>query len=89
MLAIFRSLFFGDGFAHKFTVQGHLEKWHSVILCHVGDALDVELEDRIFEEEVDIFQIGLDILGERCATLCVEVVFNLDLAVLEDLGVTL
>ena len=79
----------GDGFPNEFPVHGDLEKRCSVVFGHVGDALDVELEPCILEKEVDVFQVSLDVFGERGTAFGVEVVFDLDLAVLENLGITL
>ena len=79
----------GDGLAYQFAVHGDSEIGRTVFLVEAGNALDVESKGCVLEEEIDVFQVGLYVLGEVGIALGVEVVFDLDLVVLEDFRIGL
>ena len=81
-------LLVSNGFARQVPRHGDLEEDAAIVTLVVGDALQIEFEVSPFEEEVNVFQIGLHILINRCLAVHVEVVLHLHLVIDEDFAPT-
>ena len=73
-----------DGCSGQVTCQRSLEIDGTIVSRVVGDALKIEFEISVFEEKVDVFEIGLHVFVDGRFAVGVKVVFDLHLVVDKD-----